>query len=83
MTRQPTSSPPSIFSAVCWPPEVIKFTKVSVIGIPIMMRESGKGMSCLKTLAINNPIDEAETAVKLSVTLLGYILMCKGTRYDF
>mgnify|MGYP006995528609 FL=1 len=48
-----------------------------------MMRESGKGMSCLKTLAINNPIDEAETAVKLSVTLLGYILMCKGTRYDF
>lgn len=29
------------------------------------------------------PIDEAENAVKLSFTLLGYILTCKGTLWYF
>lgn len=62
-----------------WLLEVIKFTKVSVIGIPIITRETGKGISFLKTLAMKIPIDEAENAVKLSFTLLGYILTCKGT----
>ncbi len=53
------------------------------MGMPIITSEIGKGISCLKTLAINNPIDDAETAVKLSVTLLGYILICNGTLYVF
>ena len=83
ITLHPTSSLPSIFSAICWPPLPIKLTKVNVIGIPIITSEIGKGISCLKTLAINSPIDDAETAVKLSVTLLGYILICNGTRYVF
>ena len=51
--------------------------------MPIITSEIGKGISCLKTLAINNPIDDAETAVKLSVTLLGYILICNGTLLYF
>lgn len=41
------------------------------MGIPIIMREIGKGMSCLNTLAIKIPIEEAENAVRLSLTLLG------------
>lgn len=68
-----------IFSAVCWLLVVIKFTKVKAIGIPIMKIDTGRGMSCFTTLAINIPIDEAEKAVRLSVTLLGYIFMCNGT----
>jgi hypothetical protein len=31
----------------------------------------GNGISCLNTLAINIPIEDAENAVKLYVTLLG------------
>lgn len=41
------------------------------MGMPIMIRETGKEISCLKILAIRIPIDDAEKAVKLYVTLLG------------
>ena len=57
--------------AVCCPPDVIKFTKVSVIGTPIIINDMGNGISCLNTLAINIPIEDAENAVKLYVTWLG------------
>lgn len=68
-----------IFSAVLCPPDVIRLTKVNVIGIPIIIKETGRGISCLKTLAMKIPIEEAENAVKLSFTLLGSIFICKGT----
>ena len=45
--------------------------KVKVIGMPIITSDTGNGISCLNTLAINIPIEEAENAVKLYVTLLG------------
>jgi hypothetical protein len=53
---------------VCCPPDVIKFTKVNVIGTPIIINDMGNGISCLNTLAINIPIEDAENAVKLYVT---------------
>lgn len=49
------------------------------MGIPIMTRETGNGIYCLKTLAMNIPIDEAEKAVRLSATFAFSILICKGT----
>lgn len=60
-----------IFYAVCWLLAAIKFTNVRVIGIPIIISEIGSGIYCLKTLAINMPMDEAEKAVNVYVTLLG------------
>lgn len=51
--------------------------------MPIMTKEMGKGMSCLNTRAMKIPIEDAEKAVKLSLILLGSILMCKGTLWYF
>ncbi len=48
------------------------------MGIPIIINETGMESSCLKTLAINMPMDDAENAVRLYVTLLGYNFICKG-----
>lgn len=53
------------------------------MGMPIMTKEMGKGMSCLKTRAMKIPIEDAEKAVKLSLILQGSILMCKGTLWYF
>lgn len=40
-----------------------------------MIKETGKDISFLKTLEMMTPIEDAENAVKLSVILLGYILI--------
>lgn len=54
-----------IFSVVCWLLVVIKFTKVKAMGIPIIIIDTGNGMSCFTALAINMPIEDAENAVRL------------------
>ena len=43
-----------------------------------MMQEIGAGISLFKALEINIPIEETDTAVRLSFKRTGYILIFKG-----
>ena len=52
--------------------------RVRVRGMPIMMQDIGAGMSLFKALEINIPIEDTETAVKLSFKRRGSILIFKG-----
>jgi hypothetical protein len=59
------SSSLTSFSALWGCPGLIKFTKVRAIGMPIMIKDTGEGISLLKILTIKIPIEEAEKAVNV------------------
>lgn len=66
-------------SGIFWLFDEIRLIKVRVIGIPIITRVTGKGISLLNTLAKNIPIDDAENAVRLYATFVGSNFIYKGT----
>lgn len=47
-------------------------------GTTIITADIGAGISLLSALEMNIPIEDTDTAVRLSFNLLGYIFICKG-----